>query len=78
MTISSQGFFHAAWSFLSQKHDFLNYHLMLVSFTRNREGTKEMRDEVLSSAGAQDRDTSRYQVSDLEDVDFYWEMISWM
>ena len=73
MTINSQEIFHAAWSFLSEKQDFLNYHLRLVSFTRNQEGTKEMRDEVLSSVGAQDRDTSGYQVSDLEDVDFYWE-----
>ena len=33
----------------------------------------EMRDEVLSSDGAQDLDTSSYQVSDLEDIDFNWE-----
>ena len=33
----------------------------------------EMRDEVLSSVGAQDLDTSSYQVSDLEDIDFNWE-----
>ena len=33
----------------------------------------EMRDEVLSSAGAQDLDTSSYQVSDLEDIEFNWE-----
>ena len=33
----------------------------------------EMRDEVLSSVGAQDLDTSRYQVSDLEDIEFNWE-----
>ena len=32
-----------------------------------------MRDEVLSSAGAQDLDTSSYQVSDLEDIEFDWE-----
>ena len=30
----------------------------------------EMRDEVLSSVGAQDLDTSSYQVSDLEDIEF--------
>ena len=30
----------------------------------------EMRDEVLSSVGAQDLDTSSYQVSDLEDLEF--------
>ena len=32
-----------------------------------------MRDEVLSSAGAQDLDTSSYQASDLEDIEFNWE-----
>ena len=32
-----------------------------------------MRDEVLSSVGAQDLDTSGYQVSDLEDKEFNWE-----
>ena len=33
----------------------------------------EMRDEVLSSVGAQDLDISSYQVSDLEDIEFNWE-----
>ena len=32
-----------------------------------------MRDEVLSSVGAQDLDTSSYQASDLEDIDFNWK-----
>ena len=41
----------------------------------NQQGTHEMRDEVLSSVGAQEGlDTSGYQVSpDLDDVEFYWE-----
>ena len=34
----------------------------------------EMRDEVLCSVGAQDLDTSSYQVSDLEDIEFNWEI----
>ena len=34
----------------------------------------EMRDEVLSTVGAQDFDTSSYQVSDLEDIEFNWEI----
>ena len=38
-----------------------------------QQGTLEMRDEVLSSVGAQDMDRSRYQVSDLEDIEFDWE-----
>ena len=33
----------------------------------------EMRDEVLSTVGAQDLDTSSYQVSDLDDIEFNWE-----
>ena len=33
----------------------------------------EMRDELLSEVGAQDLDTSSYQVSDLEDVEFNWD-----
>ena len=32
-----------------------------------------MREEVLSSVGAQDTDTSRYELSDLEDNEFSWE-----
>ena len=32
-----------------------------------------MREEVLSSVGAQDTDTSGYELSDLEDIDFSWE-----
>ena len=33
-----------------------------------------MREEVLSSVGAQELDTSSYQVSDLEDIEFNWEV----
>ena len=33
----------------------------------------EMRDKILSSVGAKNLDTSSYQVSDLEDVEFNWE-----
>ena len=32
-----------------------------------------MRDEVLSSVGAQVLDTSSYQVSDLEDIESNWK-----
>ena len=58
---------------LSQRQDFLNNHLARVPITPNQEGTREMRDEVLFSVGAQDLDTSSYQVSDLEDIEFNWE-----
>ena len=63
-----------AWSLLmSQKQDFLNNHLARVPVTSNQGGTMEMRDEVLSSVGAQYKGTSGYQVSDLDEVEFYWE-----
>ena len=74
LTNSSQEEPQAAWHLLlSQRQDFLDNHLPRVPITQNQEGTKEMRDKVLSSVGAQDLDTSSYQVSDLEDIDFNWE-----
>ena len=74
ITISSQEIPLAAWQLLlSQRQNFLNNHLARVPITPNQEGTMEMRDEVLSSVGAQDMDTSSYQVSDVEDIDFNWE-----
>ena len=78
LTIRSQEIPLAAWQLLlSQKQDFLNNHLPRVPITQNQEGTMEMRDEVLSSVGAQDLDTSSYQVSDLEDIEFNWEDSHW-
>ena len=76
MTISSHEIPLAAWSLLlSEIQQFLNNHLAQVPVTPNQQGTHEMRDEVLSSVGAQESlDTSGYQVSaDLDDVEFYWE-----
>ena len=73
-TISSQEVPLAAWHLLlTQRQDFLNNHLARVPITLNEERTREMRDEVLSSVGAHDLDTSSYQVSDLEDIEFNWE-----
>ena len=74
ITISSQEIRLAAWQLLlSQRQNLLNNHLARVPITPNQEGTMEMRDEVLSSVGAQDLDTSTYQVSDLEEIEFNWE-----
>ena len=74
LKISSQEIPLAAWQLLlSQRRDFLDNHLPRVPITENQEGTMEMRDEVLSSVGAQDLDTSSYQVSDLEDIEFNWQ-----
>ena len=57
--ISSQEIPLAAWSLLlSQKQQFLNNHLARVPVTPNQQGTYEMRDDVLSSVGAQVMDTS--------------------
>ena len=69
ITISSQEIPLAAWQLLlSQRQAFLNNHLAQVPITPNQQGTFEMREEVFSSVGAQDLDTSSYQVSDLEDT----------
>ena len=74
ITISSQEIPLADWQLLlSQIQDFLNNQLARMPITPNQEGTMEMRDEVLSSVGAQDLDTRSYQVSDLGDIEFNWE-----
>ena len=74
VTISSQEIPLAAWQLLlSQRQDFLNNHLAQVPKTPNQQGTFELREEVLSSVGAQNLDTSSYQVSNLDDIEFNWE-----
>ena len=73
VTISSLEISLAAWQLLlSQRQDFLNNHLAQVPITPNQQGTFEKREEKLSSVRAQDLDTSSYQVSDLEDIEFNW------
>ena len=74
ITISSLEIPLAAWSLLlSQRQEILDNHLPRVPITPNQQGTFEMREEVLFSVGAQDTDTSGYQLSDLEDIEFSWE-----
>ena len=74
LTISSQEKPLAAWQLLlPQRQEFLSNHLPQVPITPNQQGTFEMREEVLSSVGAQDLDTSSYQVFDLEDIEINWE-----
>ena len=76
ITINSQEIPLAAWSWLlSQRQQFLNNHLAGVPVTPNQQGTHEMRDEVLSSVGAQEGlDTRGYQVSaDMDHAELYWE-----
>ena len=73
-TLSSQEYPLAARSLLlSQRQHFLHNHLARVPVNPNQQGTDEMRDEVLSSVGAQETDTSGYQVSDLGDVENHWK-----
>ena len=74
ITISSQEIPLAAWQLLlSQRQEFLDNHLPRVPLTPKHHGTFEMREEVLSSVGAQDLDTSSYQLTNLEDIEFNWE-----
>ena len=74
ITISSKEIPLAAWQvWLFQRQDFLDNHLPRLPITQNQQGTMEMRDEELSSVGAQDLDTCSYQVSDLEVIEFNWE-----
>ena len=74
LTISSVEILLAAWSLLlSPRQEFLDNHLTRVPITPNQQGAFEMREEVLSSVGAQDTDTRGYEVSDLEDIEFSWE-----
>ena len=75
MTISFNEIPVAAWIWLlSQRQQFLNNHLARVLVTLNQQGTHKIREEILSNVGAQDMDTSGYQVSaKLDDVEFYWE-----
>ena len=76
MTICSQEIPLTAWSLmLSQRKQSLNNHLARDPVTPNQQGTHEMKDEKLSSVGAQEGlDTSGYQVCDeMDGVEFYWE-----
>ena len=58
---------------MSQRQKVLSNHLTRISVTPNQQGIHEVRDKVLSTLGEQDTDTSCCQVSDLDDVEFYWE-----
>ena len=74
ITFSSLEIPLAAWSLLlSQRQEFLDIHLPRVPITPNQQRTFEIREEILSSVGAQDTDTSGYELSDLEDIEFSWE-----
>ena len=74
ITISSLEIPLSAWSLLlSQRQEFLDNHLPRFPIIPNQQGTFEMREEVLSSVGAQDTDTREHELSDLEASEFCWE-----
>ena len=74
LTISSLEIPLADWSLLlSQRQDFLDTQLHRIPITPNQQGSFEMREEVLSSVGAQDTDTRGYELSDLQDIEFSWK-----
>ena len=73
ITISSQEIPLAAWQLLLSQRQVILNNQARVPITPNQNGTFEMREEVLSSVGAQDLDTSSCQVSDIEDIEFNWE-----
>ena len=74
MTLKSQETSLAASSLLmSQRQNFLNNHLAGIPVTPNQDWTLKMKDEVLSSVGAQDMGTSGCYMSDHGEVQFNWE-----
>ena len=74
LTISSLEIPMAVWSLLlSQRQELLDNHLARVPNAPNQQGTFELREEELSSVGAQDTDSSGYELFNLEDIEFSWE-----
>ena len=75
--ITSLVFPLAAWSLLlSRRQELLDNHLPRFPITPNQQGIFELREELHSSVGAQDTDTSGYELSDPEDNEFSWEDLS--
>ena len=73
ITISSQEIHLATWQLLStQRQHFLNSDLARVPITQSRGNSGDERRSTLQ-CGAQELDTSSYQVSDLEDIELNWE-----
>ena len=56
---------------LFQIQDNLNIQLAGFPIIPNQEETMKLREKVLSSVSAQDIDTSAYQMSDLDDDEFF-------
>ena len=74
MTRSSQENPLPAWNFLLlHKQVFLDSYLAQTPISPKQQGTFEMKEEVLANAGAQNMDNSRSELSDLKDIEFFWE-----
>ena len=73
MTISSPEIPLATWNLLSERQEFFNNPPARFQNTSKQQGTMELRDELYSSIGTQDIDTSKCQMSDLEVIEFHWE-----
>ena len=74
LKISSLEIPPAAWfCLLTQRQEFLDNNLPRVPITPNKQGTIEMREEVLSSVAARDTDTRGYELSDLVAVGISWQ-----
>ena len=58
---------------LSQTQGFLDNHLDQISITLNQLGLFELREVVFAIAGAKHMNTSSYELSNLGDIDFFWE-----
>ena len=73
MTISPEEVLLAGRScLLSQSQDFMNFHVAQIPITPNQQGTMDMREDLFSGVGAQDFDTSGYEVCHPDDLGLYW------
>ena len=73
LTIISQETPLTAWFVAVPNTRIYDNHLPRDAITPNQQGTIEMREELLFSVGAQDKDRRGYELSDLEDIELSWE-----
>ena len=65
-----------AWEFLlSQRQELLDKSLAQIAISPNQRGTFDLFEEALPSARAHVMDTSGYELSGLEDIEFSSEII---
>ena len=74
MTMSCDEVQVPAWNLLlSQRQDFLDNNLAQTPISSNYQGTTEMREDVVASAGGQVIKTRGHELGDLEDIEFFRE-----